>query len=1821
MGNFKEVTIDDSIWYNRDEPIYNNIEISKDNSPDNQEQLQEQPEQHGGKKPKITKNENDDENETEESVLNELEQSDDNTNDEGNDNKQNNENVNENVNENTDSNNEGDKPQVVKKESLSNLFEDLSNVELEVEEEVPDTDEPYLPEDILKQDLFNEMLSDLPTYKQTNPRIQQEIYDRIDVILNMVKTGTELDKQPGYEDYPDIFNQYLNGEFTDPTIIPVILDKKQIYRKVETDKPPDFDIPQSEYITDSPFPPNTIDLKDQATELQQLTQLEKQLYNQEILYDQYMLTLKNLIAPYVIQKEWQKTNPAGYTVKPQHSTLAFRYQNWETTMWEYRQTLANEKINIIGFLVLQSPTNNTSTTLHQQIKIKQFKSQGKNTIITTTSPHELQQNDPVTLVNTPLDLYLKTEDGIPRTFNITAITATTFTIPFDTSEIILPTETKKDLEHGDVYAKERLVIKTVNWTKKRNTPITLTELPVLILIEPMNILSDTYEQILRQTIPTLKSLAGYYNPHLEKLTNMSDLPELLNWSQLNSHTANIIKDYIKKNIDKFVAKKPYELLDISDKNENKHAIMPEFLSDALFYSKDITEVYTYPQYPLPTALSRINYLLKQPDYGEYYFKWLISKNKLNKKTNIVEELEQVKKEIEKQTKMDDYFLDTCETVVKEYASIKEMQKDKTQYPDKSRALLLNPPALYEYVKDTWQKVDDPPATTSLEQLCFFASVKDFDDISKLDYNKLKCQLSTQEKCTSKRLARLLYRQSVLEEQVPIYNMRKKTTDLNALEKVVRYRLRQLKMQDIDAETDDGNETNEENETDEGNERRVKKPDDVQRVLGMRNTDRLAVTILELLTKITAVRSYRERRQLLFRLIERDGILINNMLYSRKYGSRLICGHWYFLKLIANASDNGKRNRLLETMLNRFGDGGSATMGFQTCRICGQYLDRVKFSEHSGFDDDGHLKRERTIMPDAVGAIQDIHADTRITDFQTFCEGTEFKEETDKLAVSKEVCKYMHTMSTKLNLPIWKTHFMEILVDVSEKYRRLPSKDRFIQMEKQKLRKQQMDERKIEFLEKKQFFTTKYEQDIMSLKWAYFATRFLILLQTSIPPYHITRPSTSCVLEGIDGEKGTEYIVCLLEEMKSINPKYKDKFKENFVKILNDEWKTTDSIRLKYVAREKYDKTRKEQQLIEDAQFKERLDLYKTGTPTLENVQLEDETAPKSKSKSKKRSALSDTDVVKQRRETNKRITYLALRLMEMTHEAVMADAVDVVNPTQMENACCFQSISEASKHGYYGWISQDALDTLQELQQLQYLYQKRFGFMNKGAYHRHYLPTNQLPTNTDNALFREIKLPEDNGIVMAKFLLYCHTEPFAGEEHYFVSPKEPCVKCGLTQEQIKAKQYTAQDFNRLQDAIRNRQDKQMDLNPRRMYTTDPVNRVIGNAPNPLPTVSEIQELISSLVQLLLKTVYAKADKGLVKRYVDILMTMGANEKYYETERRKIETKYTTNSKLPVSNENNNENNNENKMKEELDGLKKAQYQSQLRGLKLFINDYLRRDISMIRNRTDLTAKYNVRRTMMGPSQPLPVKEREELLDLEYATISKLEPFLKEKKAFMELELAYSARDVDNIVADNENVEETINALRYWLVVELNGMMEKTANPGILAEFMIYLMDKYEEDMGWHNMSRTSVHRVTKTITTQEARKQEQLEEKQEIRKIMDKQTRELDEVAEETGVNPELEEENLREDITLTLKKKYIDQHGEEPSEDVLEDMRDEYMRQMKYERDVVDEDYDLEGPHEGLEIVQVGDEYGEIGQGDIDRAGDGISDFSQDVLDYHGVD
>ena len=62
-----------------------------------------------------------------------------------------------------------------------------------------------------------------------------------------------------------------------------------------------------------------------------------------------------------------------------------------------------------------------------------------------------------------------------------------------------------------------------------------------------------------------------------------------------------------------------------------------------------------------------------------------------------------------------------------------------------------------------------------------------------------------------------------------------------------------------------------------------------------------------------------QKYLLYKIIENDGILIDNYIYSKKYGKKIICGHWKFLMDEDYTDDDNLKEKIRLNLLDNYSD--------------------------------------------------------------------------------------------------------------------------------------------------------------------------------------------------------------------------------------------------------------------------------------------------------------------------------------------------------------------------------------------------------------------------------------------------------------------------------------------------------------------------------------------------------------------------------------------------------------------------------------------------------------------------------------------------------------------------------------------------------------------------------------------------------------------------------------------------------------------------------------------------------------------------------------
>jgi hypothetical protein len=313
-----------------------------------------------------------------------------------------------------------------------------------------------------------------------------------------------------------------------------------------------------------------------------------------------------------------------------------------------------------------------------------------------------------------------------------------------------------------------------------------------------------------------------------------------------------------------------------------------------------------------------------------------------------------------------------------------------------------------------------------------------------------------------------------------------------------------------------------------------------------------LALTSILRQINQLKSYSNKKQLLYTIIQLDGILINKYIYSIFYKKPLLCGHWYYQMLVDNSDTISEKNKWVTEFLSIYGDDGETTKGEESCVVCGTFLDRTKLVESMYIDEWGNPLTLREAQVDKDRRTTYLHSLPAskydiITSGVKNCKGDEFRQllkkrkitEVEDLKKAKLACDLITGMLTKMDIDIAPRQFIELVIVCVRESRKIAGLEAYYNEKLKELKiKNKLSNEKIKKLES----SSKYQDKVLKSYLGYFIVRYgtLVLahllwhLRTAVPQYIPGENSTtSCSFFGYDGDGGFDYIVCVVMESKML----------------------------------------------------------------------------------------------------------------------------------------------------------------------------------------------------------------------------------------------------------------------------------------------------------------------------------------------------------------------------------------------------------------------------------------------------------------------------------------------------------------------------------------------------------------------------------------------------------------------------------------------------------------------------------------------------------------
>ena len=1688
-----------------------------------------------------------------------------------------------------------------------NKFFENSNEEiiLETKEANEDADITIDDDTIYEIDLYNNLLGDLPLFMQNNPKIQVEYLKMARHLINL-KNKAKEENLEDICDYPDMKKIY-NNEFNVSWVIPVVLDKKKIYKKLDINNENENTV-MEQYVEIASE--SGIQYEQFLDELKKEIQYIDEFQRDKLSYPSFKKLVFDIENPYIIKKDLNKKD-VGYQFYLNNSVNLFRYFNndnkfWQTYMgmgpekFSYEQyddegkrigsktaqILSGEYVNIVGFLVFGSEKETILDLLNGEPWCDKIRMIGEATAIKKNDKaivvmknHGLKNGDNVMIEASNSSPSIDGEYN-----NIKIINSDEFMIPVNITEGIEGTFCK-------IYTTTTLKFDKIEIKKGENYGDKYNSNSYLYLFPEENITDLEWKEIVKNVIPTASSIINNKIPLLEKMETIEDMNNILKsfsieFKNLGYNDYFILSEILeskyiddKKRIINFNYENYYEEImkmrdEIIEKNkETGKSIADDIIfGDKYILNSEIVKYYgKYPNYKtdVDTIASRYNWLLHTPDYGKTYFLIMemdkingitdkdIGKKEIQDRLNdVIKEIELSEKEINKNTSSSKICTDRKINPVKIYESFNDLIKDFgkiSEFNDGDFAIIENKKdsnedgMIYIWNGMNWMQ---HPLIQNIDDLCLLGveKIKDFN------IEKLHCLFK--EACKNKKFVRTEKKIDRLKNEEKILSELLKS-DNTQLEKKIKndIYIAELGLQIYLREK----ETTKKKETIEMYEQDID----------------------PLYLKINKIPDLQNQEYLRNLLIKKDGIMIDKDIFSIRTGKKICCGHYYYQLKIASGNSPSYSEKVTQEMLAIFGS--EEENGIIFCNHDGRPLMLMEYDTSEGLSrTTGEISKQReTIISEEeefkaeILADKDSEKEINMLD----CSSSEIRNELLKMGFdvnqipkAKEICVKLNTLNSKTGILLKKKDFINIIIDILQLLQKMIDFTKFKQVELIKYKQQGIDLKQVKI----KTIQERYNNLIIIRKITLIAARLLITYQTIIPPQFPSGKKTRVVFEDFNSDKGIEYMALLIEEAKILPIQRESKTGEAFIqylqmgKIKEEVWKSyNDLSELSNIKQMKIDRKLYDKKFIKEDE--------RNANIKVRNIPVYPELSKKFQSEVEK--LKSYKEFMDYQKKLYERQAYIGEYIITKINESIQKSGdYERDDPKGKELSCCFEPININTD--YYSNIHIDEI--LDELKENGYYYGL---FLNSGILVKHYPERKKYFTvNIDNLGYN----PKD--VRRKLFITYIDTGIFKGEKHEY-NEDGMCLLTGNTKQDISKKEYTNDEENDLIKAVIDKTTKKIIFGGTKEDELDMKNR-----DNKLIDDFDYEKIKNESEKMIYKDIGIFVDK------MGKLLNKNKNQEYMINFREKLETLGLHNKILELD-----------RIRLELDpnvksseiiNFENEKNRMKIYHLKQYINNYFRRYLSMIQNKFDPTEhikKLDYIDEYISKELQKYIYEREHFLK-KYLT-------KRDSELFKKLKFDVNAKVINNITADidkwdityskvdkvvNYNLSHLSNSLMYILIKNLDKFISDNSNP-IIAQFIMDIFEIIFKDND--NLDHTKDTFILGDYRTQESKvDEEEVEEKSDAVRMIDELSYKF------KKISKKVYEESDKQDEVLSLKDKFIKKYKEKHEKDPTDTEVIDYLEEQENEKEV-DEDEDKDefimkedaGSDEELEK---GVGYGEMPQG-----------------------
>ncbi len=974
----------------------------------------------------------------------------------------------------------------------------------------------------------------------------------------------------------------------------------------------------------------------------------------------------------------------------------------------------------------------------------------------------------------------------------------------------------------------------------------------------------------------------------------------------------------------------------------------------------------------------------------------------------------------------------------------------------------------------WILSEETPKYNNIRYLCEFGDIN-IDDI---DLDSLDCIYRDQTGCQSRLIARLQEKIEFLEEsnmnmdQLIEYlkeNKYKKNIEDNINKAIYKYFSKdEISLKNINKMNKNKNKSTDlYNENSKNNSDTKNNNDESTLVLTKSEYDEDFDILIQ---KISRIQNDDLKRSFIYNIIDRDGILIDRDIYSKKFQKKIMCGHWMYLKRINSANEVNNRYKLWDELMSAFGDGAQVDHNMISCTNCGGDIHIVEYDETEGFAESGQLKMSREIMlmdekAEKEGYKTDID---KILD----CGESSFKDilmdkgglSIDDTDNAIKLCNFiMKDLTSKTGVKIYSNELIQIIVDSLEKIKNIYPYSVFEEISIRQLKDKGFTDKKIMAKKEAGDFLRQYQLHLVLSRASIIASRFLITVQTMIPPPKRSSIGTIGTFKSFDGEDGVQYMSSVLFEMKIVEftgsesqdplTRIKKYVEDNYFKF-----KSVPYIRDLFRKKNEYLKeVSKKIILIQDIKnaSSSDLDKYKESNPLPSDFV------------SQVKSAKNIDKLYQLERQLYRRVLYVSQEIRKIIFTVISTDKdVQDTIDSLYEKACCFESIQ--SYTDYFDYIQkhyngdQSIYELIDESKLLMNFTEL---FMNNGVYSRMLFQDPERYTFMLNPIICGDMTQLSKDIIQKKFEYYVFGGKFSGLPREYIGNGDDAkdVRSGLTKKEILEKEYTIEEYQLLLMEIQNRNtfihnlQKEKELQEQKQIEYD-------NKYDEIKKDSEknLFDTINKFVDVLAQVLNKKDDVKFKQKYSDLIFNLGKfkylyidpdfHDDYLDIKQNiKYNESITSNSSLNLNTPNNNIINEqmekEKKRNQIIRDLRLNEYRTIY--IKKVFNQYFRTFLSIIKHGDNKTIDIpQIEFTSEDIS-----KEIQEEIRLYYDRFTK---FINPEVSlfFQDIFFDYSANEINDIIGKND-----IYNCQYTTIKEISTLNFSNVND-ILTYLLIKQLQKF-----------------------------------------------------------------------------------------------------------------------------------------------------------------